>query len=201
MAYKPSIRTVSEGCTGTAANVAYAVLCAGATSTSAFQSVASLGVSGSVLTSNGPGVLPSFQASSGGNNLVWTIQTLTGNPGSVITYTLGNATALSAALSTTSARSRLYIPTNGTIVAVYGGVTVQGTLASSETVTLSVRLNNTTDTTITSSLTLTATSQSFSNNALSIAVVSGDYIEIKWVGPSWTTSPTTVRASVSILMN
>ncbi len=53
---------VSQGGTGdTSFSPAYAVICGGATSTSAWQPVASAGSAGQVLTSNGPGVLPSFQ--------------------------------------------------------------------------------------------------------------------------------------------
>lgn len=53
---------VPRGGTGLASATAYAVLCGGATSTGAFQSIASVGTSGQVLTSNGAGALPSFQA-------------------------------------------------------------------------------------------------------------------------------------------
>lgn len=52
---------VASGGTGVASNTAYAVLTGGTTSTGAVQSVASVGTSGQVLTSNGAGALPSFQ--------------------------------------------------------------------------------------------------------------------------------------------
>lgn len=57
--------TVANGGTGDASLTAYAVLCGGTTSTAAIQSVAALGASGTVLTSNGAGALPTFQAVSG----------------------------------------------------------------------------------------------------------------------------------------
>lgn len=53
---------VSSGGTGRTTSTAYAVLCGGTTSTGAHQSVASVGSSGQVLTSNGAGALPTFQA-------------------------------------------------------------------------------------------------------------------------------------------
>lgn len=53
---------VARGGTGLASATAYAVICGGTTSTGAFQSVASVGTSGQVLTSNGAGALPTFQA-------------------------------------------------------------------------------------------------------------------------------------------
>lgn len=58
---------VADGGTGLSSTTAYAVLCGGTTSTSALQSIASVGTSGHVLTSNGAGALPTFQAAAGGN--------------------------------------------------------------------------------------------------------------------------------------
>lgn len=52
---------VAGGGTGLASATAYAVLCGGTTSTGAFQSIASVGTAGQVLTSNGAGALPTFQ--------------------------------------------------------------------------------------------------------------------------------------------
>lgn len=57
---------VSKGGTGATSATAYAVQCGGTTSTGAHQSVASVGTSGQVLTSNGAGALPTFQAVSVG---------------------------------------------------------------------------------------------------------------------------------------
>jgi hypothetical protein len=52
---------VANGGTGRATNVAYSVVCGGTTTGGAEQSVASVGTSGQILTSNGAGALPSFQ--------------------------------------------------------------------------------------------------------------------------------------------
>ncbi len=57
-----SALTVSNGGTGLASATPYAVLCGGTTSTGALQSIASVGTSGQVLTSNGAGALPSFKS-------------------------------------------------------------------------------------------------------------------------------------------
>ena len=54
--------TVPIGGTGLATATAYAVLCGGTSATGAFQSIASVGTSGQVLTSNGAGALPTFQS-------------------------------------------------------------------------------------------------------------------------------------------
>ena len=52
---------VANGGTGTTTNTAYAVICGGTTTGGAQQSVASVGTSGQVLTSNGASALPTFQ--------------------------------------------------------------------------------------------------------------------------------------------
>lgn len=53
--------TVQNGGSGAASFIPYSVLCGGTSSTSPIQSIASVGTLGQVLTSNGPGVLPTFQ--------------------------------------------------------------------------------------------------------------------------------------------
>ena len=55
---------VAKGGTGNSSSTAYAVLCGGTTTTAALQSVASVGTTGQVLTSNGAGALPTFQTPS-----------------------------------------------------------------------------------------------------------------------------------------
>jgi hypothetical protein len=53
---------VAGGGTGISSATAYGVICGGTTSTAAFQPLAALGAAGTILTSNGAGALPSFQA-------------------------------------------------------------------------------------------------------------------------------------------
>lgn len=57
--------TVPFGGTGDTSFTAYSVICGGTTSTGNLQSVASVGTSSQVLTSNGPGALPTWQAAPG----------------------------------------------------------------------------------------------------------------------------------------
>lgn len=75
---------VAGGGTGAASFTAYAVICGGTTSTGALQSVAALGASGTVLTSNGAASLPTFQTVSASGGLIGYQQFFT--PGSD-TYT------------------------------------------------------------------------------------------------------------------
>jgi hypothetical protein len=56
---------VSAGGSGDTSHTAYAVLCGGTTTTGAVQSIASVGTTGQVLTSNGASALPTFQTASG----------------------------------------------------------------------------------------------------------------------------------------
>lgn len=70
---------VQYGGSGRASATAYAVICGGTTSTGAHQSVAGLGNSGYVLTSNGAGALPTFQA----NSATLTVNYTNGNAGAI----------------------------------------------------------------------------------------------------------------------
>ncbi len=69
---------VAAGGSGRSSHTAFAVLCGGTTSTAAQQSIAALGGSGDVLTSNGAAALPTMQtpAAAGGSNS-WTEVTST----------------------------------------------------------------------------------------------------------------------------
>lgn len=63
----PLPTVVSKGGTGKTSLTSYAVICGGTSSTGSVQSIASVGTTGQVLTSNGAGALPTFQdAASGG---------------------------------------------------------------------------------------------------------------------------------------
>lgn len=77
---------VANGGTGRASHTAYAVICGGTTSTGAQQSIASVGTTGQVLKSNGPGVLPTFQNEAGALVL---IETKTASASATIDFTTG----------------------------------------------------------------------------------------------------------------
>ena len=86
MSYKiESPLPVIEGGIGVRANTTYAVLCGGTTGTGPVQSIASVGTTGQVLTSNGPGALPTFQT-----GVVGEVGTLTGNSGGAVSPSAGN---------------------------------------------------------------------------------------------------------------
>ena len=88
---------------------------------------------------------------------------------------------------------RIYFNKACTIKVVTLYYLVSGTLGTTETLTVSLRLNQTTDTTISSAVTWDALNTVFTNSGLSIAVAAGDYFEFKHVTPAWATNPTNVN--------
>jgi len=189
--------TVANGGSGVASNTAYAVLCGGTTSTAAIQSIASVGSLGDVLCSNGAGALPSMKTPGGYN---FNCVTFSASPADATTYFLSCSQSMTTYTATGNADTRFYIPVSGTITAVYGTCTVGGTLGSAGSTTVAIRLNNTTDTTVTSSLAMTSATNNFNNTGLSIAVSAGDYIEFKVTTPTWATNPTAVRFSIAVFV-
>lgn len=86
---------VGNGGTGATTQTAYAVLCGGTTATNPYQSVASVGTSGQVLTSNGAGALPTFQSLAASSSAYVLISTGTASSSSSIDFT-GLSTTYSA---------------------------------------------------------------------------------------------------------
>ena len=117
------------------------------------------------------------------------------NPADARTYYIGCFPSI--APSTTADRTRCYIPKSGRITAVYGTFWNSGTLSSAQASTIAVRVNNTTSTTATSSATNDAVMTTFGGN-LAIAVSAGDYFEVTWTTPTWTTNPTNTRLAVMV---
>lgn len=119
------------------------------------------------------------------------------NPADSTTYYFGNWESLG--LSTVADARRIYIQRAGKITKADIYAFNSGT-GSNETYTISLRLNNTTDTTLSSSVNHDAAAEHFTNTALSIAVAVGDYFEIKAVTPAWATNPTGVYYMVRIFV-
>lgn len=98
--------------------------------------------------------------------------------------------------STTAALRRVYVTKAGTlkVAYVFSTCSVSGT---DEAWPLSIRLNDTSDTAV-ASVSAATTERVWSNAALSIAVVPGDYFEMKLVNPTWLVAPTLVAFSGSV---
>lgn len=72
---------VEAGGTGKMSLTAYAVICGGTTAQGAVQSIASVGTSSQVLTSNGASALPTFQTAP---TSTMSFQTVASDPGSPV---------------------------------------------------------------------------------------------------------------------
>jgi hypothetical protein len=118
------------------------------------------------------------------------------SPADATTYFFGSSYGQGA--STTGGQLRIYIPKAGTINTVYVYFFNATANGSAETSTISLRLNNTTDTSISAAVTNSAQATVVSNAAMGLAVAAGDYIELKWASPTWVTNPTGVRVSATI---
>lgn len=126
------------------------------------------------------------------NNKGYTL-TLVGSQGSFVDGTPYYSGAISTGTTTTPAINKVPIPQTGTIVAIYVYQLTAGTLATGESSTLAIRLNNTTDVTVSSSVLNSAISSTWSATGLSQAVTAGDYIELKFTAAAWATNATNVR--------
>lgn len=124
---------------------------------------------------------------------------LFGNKNSDPSNTALTQTMVVSTKGSNDGRYRTTIPFGGVIVAanltVWSYKAAKGS-SSTETSTISIRVNNTTDTTLFSTINNTATSSGtisfYQNNALNIQLAPNDYFDIKWVTPAWSTAPTNV---------
>lgn len=121
-----------------------------------------------------------------GLGLAINVQALTSSPTDAQTVYFG---MLPKAPITTANVSRIYIRKTCTLTLaeIYN---YSGTAGTGEAWSLYVRKNNTTDTLV-ATVSLAANMRVFSNAALSISLVSGDYLEMKSVQPTWATNPAT----------
>ncbi len=118
------------------------------------------------------------------------------SPADSTTYYWGGS--FSGGVGSTPVRNQMYIPKAGTIKRVDLRWNYTDGTAGFNT-TVSLRLNNTTDTVLTSTLDLSAFPTVVNATGLSIAVVAGDYIELKYITPAWApTNPTSVVCYATI---
>ncbi len=86
--------------------------------------------------------------------------------------------------------NRVYLPHAGTIKAVYASFQQTAAGVGTENSTIAVRLNNSTDISVSTTVLNNAAFTKVSNTGLSTAVVAGDYIEGKFTSATWATNPT-----------
>lgn len=86
-----------------------------------------------------------------------------------------------------------FIITNAQILQI-----VSGTLGTTETATLVVRVNNTTDYNIKTDIDASAVTRNYAVSGLNIVINAGDTYELKYITPTWVTNPTSVAINVML---
>lgn len=152
------------------------------------------GTSGNVLTSNGTNWTSS--ATSGGTLVNGFISTTSGSPSASTTTYLAQTNTFGAATPATDKTTQFYAPVAFTINKVYGNIRVGGTLASAQNCTVFIRVNNTTNTNITTTLQLTSVENNFNNSSLGLSLNAGDYFTFGFTSGAWTTSPTLTGCAI-----
>lgn len=176
--------TVANGGLGVASTTAYTVQCGGTTSTNPVQNIASVGVSGQFLTSNGASALPTFQGSGG---FTWSTRATAGSMADSTTYYVRYAQNLNVSTTSGTGSQRCTVPFACTLDSAYGwGTTTTG---STTATTVAVRLNNSSNTNLTTTLSLGVTPYSFNATGIGLSVAAGDYLEVIFITPVWPTNP------------
>lgn len=122
------------------------------------------------------------------------------NPVDATTYYFGSNTHYGNTMDTNAGIKRIYAFRGGIITNCYVHFTY--TAGSSETSSLYIRVNNTTDYLVSNTLAHNGTYHLQTViNSLNIPLSSGDYIEFKWVTPTWATNPTNVAVNAQVLVN
>jgi hypothetical protein len=180
------------------------------TGTGTIDEIAYFNTTGSTIASLPVATYPSLTELSYVKGVTSAVQTQLNNKGYVLGF-FSNAWTIAAGQTyyianfprnpaTSAGTSRVYIPKSGTITDALFSIYSAGLAGSNNTITVSIRLNNTTDYLIQANSTA-AVNRTFTNNSLSIPVVVGDYIEIKMaVATPYTTVPTNNFPTANILI-
>lgn len=99
----------------------------------------------------------------------------------------------SEAPNTNGAIYRFYAPSNIVIKKAYISFFVATTPASTETSSIYIRVDNTTDTLISNAVQPSSTNTVVSNTSLNLSISAGSYFNIKWTTPTWATNPTNMQ--------
>ena len=131
-------------------------------------------------------------------NFVYSLNfsSLSFDPVDATTYYFGNQ---SRAASSLAGYSPIYIRRSGKIIMAEVTTTGYTAAGTNESISMYIRLNNTTDILI-QTVATAATTRVFSNTALNIDVVPGDYIELKMICPTWVTNPAGVALGGYVLI-
>lgn len=96
---------------------------------------------------------------------------------------------------------RFYMPFAGVLTSCYLNAVTSGTVGTTEASTVSLRLNNTTDTVISSAVVFDNGQHVYSNTGLSVAFAAGDFIAFKLLTPTWVTNPGNITLGITARIN
>lgn len=117
------------------------------------------------------------------------------NPADATVYYIGEFPQLTLTISATGRKSKL--PYDYTIIAANIQIIVGGTLATNENSTLAIRINNTTDTTVSSIVKFNAVLYQEFVTGLAIDILSTDDFQSKLTTATWVTNPTTPYGTIT----
>jgi hypothetical protein len=119
-------------------------------------------------------------------------------PADATTYYFGSVYSRSP--STTPGISRIYVPRVGTsyIRAAHIMFNNWSTAGTAEPSSIYIRVNDTDDYLISNSLMTNSAVNHVSNSNLDVEVADGDFIEIKWITPTWATNPGAIYCSATL---
>jgi len=113
------------------------------------------------------------------------------SPADGTTYYFGSFPALAPNTGANTGFRRMSSTVNGTIKKAHFLIIKSGVVGTSETGTLYLRKNDTTDySVLTTELDLSTIPFTLTKTGLSISVTADDFFEWKWVAPSWATNAT-----------
>lgn len=122
------------------------------------------------------------------------VSTPTFSPADATTYFLSPFAGTVGGAS--AANNKFYIPRAGLLVRAV--IFVVCTTGTGESATVSFRLNDTTDTTISSSVVFNSSPTTITNSSLSVAVATGDFFGVKVAMPTFVTNPTGTFMAVQL---
>ena len=120
------------------------------------------------------------------------------NPSDNTIYYIGQFPSLGLTTSATGRQSQL--PFDYTVIAANIEIIVGGTLGSAENSTLVLRIDNTTDTTISSTVKFNAVSNQQFVTGLNIDILSTNKFQLKLTTATWATNPTTPYGTITLFL-
>lgn len=152
------------------------------------------GTIGNILVSDGNDWV---STASSGTTIGGFVGTSQSNPVDSTTYYIGQSNTFIGITDSSLSVLRFYATTNFTLNKIYANFKVAGVLGSASNCTFFVRVNNTSNTNITTTLQLTAADNIVNVTTLGLALTAGDYFSFGFTGPAWATNPTAVSVAIA----